>query len=111
MEDFNLCKEVSPALVKDVNRSVKVTQLRRLHTAKNGAECQGDIALQTKATVCSAQLVMEVFGKAMPLVQALPCPTWITQKDSLHDTLGRRQAHCQQAKMASVGSHFAGRWR
>ena len=103
MEDFNLCKEVSPALVKDVDRSVKVTQLRRLNTAKNGAECQGDFALQAKATVCSTQLVMELSGKAMLLVQALPCPTWDTQKDSLHDTLGRRQAHCQQAKLANVG--------
>ena len=111
MEDFNLCKEVSPALVKDVDRSVKVTQLRRLNTAKNGAECQGDFALQAKATVCSTQLVMELSGKAMLLVQALPCPTWDTRRTPCMTLWTGARHIVNRQNWQMWASQFAGRWQ
>ena len=79
MEDFSLCKEVSPALAKDVDRLVQVTRPQLCAPQK---------------LVLSVGMILP--SRPMPLLAALDVlMERCNEKGSLlHDILGRRLAGC-----------------
>ena len=96
MEDFSLCKEVSPTLAKDVDRSVRITWPQLCAPQKLVLSVGMTLPLRPMPVLAAIDVVMSIEMR----------------KDSLlHDILGRRLASCHQARQTTRAYDIAGRWR